>query len=199
MFSIVISAPSGAGKTTIIRMLLEQNSRLAFSVSTTTRPERPGEKKGVHYYHVDHNEFEDMISEGEFVEWARVHDNYYGTTQKEIDRITGLGRIPIFDVDVQGAGSLKEKLQGALFIFIVPPSLQVLESRLRSRKTESDDQIGVRLRNARKELQEYHLFDYIIINDDLDEAVKKCSSIVTAESCRMKYNQEFIINLGGSE
>ncbi len=199
MFSIVISAPSGAGKTTIIRRLLENNAQLAFSVSTTTRPERKGEKAGIHYYHVSRVEFEKMIAEEAFVEWAEVHDNYYGTTKKEIDRIKGKGRIPIFDVDVQGAGSLKEKLSDALFVFIVPPSLQILESRLRSRKTDSDEQIMVRLQNARKELQQHHLFEYIIINDNLDEAVEKCSSIITAEKCKIGHNKELIENLGGYE
>ena len=199
LFSIVIAAPSGAGKSTIIRKLTAGNPDLEFSISTTTRPARKGEKHGVNYYYTSAEEFRDMIEKGEFVEWAHVHKNYYGTTKKEIDRIKGEGRIPIFDIDVQGCVSLKKKLPGAVFIFIVPPSLQVLESRLRNRNTDSDEQIRVRLKNAVKELQHFRLFDYIIVNEDLEEAVEKCTSVIVAEGCKGERNEDFIRNLGGLE
>jgi len=195
LFSIVIAAPSGAGKTTIIRKLTAGNPDLKFSISTTTRPVRNGEKHGVNYYFTTAEEFRSMIDQGEFVEWAHVHKNYYGTTKKEIDRIKGEGKIPIFDVDVQGSSSLRKKLPGAVFIFIVPPSLQILESRLRDRNTDSNEQISVRLQNAVKELQHFHLFDYIIVNDDLEEAIDKCTSVIVAEGCKRVRNEEFIKNL----
>ena len=125
-----------------------------------------------------------MIEHDAFAEWARVHGNYYGTTKKEIDRICCAGKIPIFDVDVQGTRTLKGKLDGAVYLFIVPPSREVLESRLRNRKTDSEEQIQIRMRNAIRELREYALYDYIIVNDDLDTALNQIRSIVTAELCR---------------
>ncbi|OHD71536.1 MAG: guanylate kinase [Spirochaetes bacterium RBG_16_49_21] len=182
--SLVISAPSGAGKTTLIAELLAADERLEFSVSTTTRPKREGEAQGASYNFVGLEEFQKMIRENAFLEWAEVHGNYYGTTKKEIDRIQRAGRIPIFDVDVQGARSLKRRLGKATSIFIVPPSRGILVSRLRNRKTDSESQIRIRLKKARWELTQFQLYDYIIINDDIDVAVDQVKSIVTAELCR---------------
>ena len=155
-----------------------------FSISTTTRPKRAGETAGKSYNFIAESEFHDLIKRDAFVEWARVHGNYYGTTKKEIDRICHAGKIPIFDVDVQGARTLKGKLDNAVYLFIVPPSREVLESRLRNRKTDSEEQIQIRMRNAIRELKEYDLYDYIIVNDDLDVALNQLRSIVTAELCR---------------
>jgi guanylate kinase len=182
--SVVISAPSGAGKTTLINRLLSADNRFVFSISTTTRPKRAGETNGKSYNFVSEPEFHDIIEHDAFIEWARVHGNYYGTTKKEIDRICRAGKIPIFDVDVQGARTLKGKLDNAVYLFIVPPSREVLESRLRNRKTDSEEQIQIRMRNAIRELKEYDLYDYIIVNDDLDAALNQLRSIVTAELCR---------------
>jgi guanylate kinase len=182
--SFVVSAPSGAGKTTLINMLLSVDDRFGFSISTTTRPVRPGEIEGKSYYFTDVAGFRAMIEEGAFVEWARVHGNYYGTAKKEIDRILNTGKIPIFDVDVQGARAMKNAVDGAAYIFIVPPSREVLELRLRNRKTDSEEQIQIRLRNAIRELKEYALYDYIVVNDDLDTALNQVRSIVTAELCK---------------
>jgi guanylate kinase len=181
---VVISAPSGAGKTTLIHKLLLADDRFTFSISTTTRPKRAGETIGVSYNFVTESEFSDMIEHDAFAEWARVHGNYYGTTKKEIDRICRAGKIPIFDVDVQGARTLKGKLDSAVYLFIVPPSREVLESRLRNRRTDSEEQIQIRMRNSIRELMEYDLYDYIIVNDDLDSALNQLRSIVTAELCR---------------
>ncbi len=182
--SVVISAPSGAGKTTLINRLLSADDRFVFSISTTTRPKRAGETDGGSYYFVAESEFQELIKRDAFIEWARVHGNYYGTTKKEIDRICRAGKIPIFDVDVQGARTLQGKLDNAVYLFIVPPSREVLESRLRNRKTDSEEQIQIRMRNALREMKEYDLYDYIIVNDDLDVALNQLGSIVTAELCR---------------
>ena len=164
-----------------------------FSISTTTRPKRAGETAGKSYNFIAESEFHDLIKRDAFVEWARVHGNYYGTTKKEIDRICHAGKIPIFDVDVQGARTLKGKLDNAVYLFIVPPSREVLESRLRNRKTDSEEQIQIRMRNAISELKEYDLYDYIIVNDDLDIALNQLRSIVTAELCR-KEKVSYIIS-----
>jgi guanylate kinase len=182
--SFVISGLSGAGKTTLINMLLSVDARLAFSISTTTRPKRPGETDGSSYYFIEEPSFRAMIDGGSFIEWAKVHGNYYGTAKKEIDRILNIGKIPVFDVDVQGAKALRSALGGAVYIFIIPPSLGVLESRLRHRKTDSEEQIRIRLRNAVSELKEFALYDYIVVNDDLDTALNQIKSIVTAEMCK---------------
>lgn len=190
--SFVISAPSGAGKTSLIRKLLSSGDWFSFSVSTTTRHIRPGEIEGTSYHFVDEETFRGYIKAGEFVEWAMVHGNYYGTTKKEIDRILHTGKIPLFDVDVQGARSLKKSLEKAVFLFIVPPSRDVLESRLRNRKTDSEQQIHVRLKNAIDELKEYTLYDYIVVNDDLDAALDQFRSIVTAEQCKKERNSYII-------
>ena len=173
-------------------MLLSSGDWFAFSVSTTTRRKRAGEIEGISYHFVDENTFRELIGAGEFVEWALVHGNYYGTTKKETDRILHTGKIPLFDVDVQGARSLKSSLEKAVFVFIVPPSRAVLESRLRNRKTDSEQQIQIRLNNAIDELKEYTLYDYIVVNDDLEVALDQFRSIVTAERCKKERNSLII-------
>jgi guanylate kinase len=193
--SVVISAPSGAGKTTLINRLLSADDRFEFSISTTTRPRREGEKAGRSYDFTDEAQFREMIGQDAFVEWAKVHGNYYGTSKKEIDRICCNGKIPIFDVDVQGARTLKCRLDSAVYIFIVPPSREVLESRLRNRKTDSEEQIQIRLRNAIKELGEYTQYDYIVVNDDLEVALNELRSIVTAELCKTDYVYHIITDI----
>lgn len=168
----------------MINKLLTSDDRFGFSISTTTRPKRVGETDGSSYYFTNEAEFRALIDSGSFIEWAEVHGNYYGTAKKEIDRILNDGKIPIFDVDVQGARAMRSSLEGAAYIFIVPPSREVLESRLRNRKTDSEEQIQIRLRNAIRELTEYALYDYIVVNDDLDTALNQIRSIVTAELCK---------------
>jgi len=168
----------------LIKKLLLADDRMEFSISTTTRLKRAGETGGNSYHFVSEVEFRDMIENGDFIEWALVHGNYYGSTKKEIDRILLAGKIPIFDVDVQGARALRSKLDSAVYIFVAPPSREVLESRLRNRKTDSEEQIQMRMRNAVRELREYALYDYIVINDDLDTALNQIRSIVTAELCK---------------
>ena len=180
---IVVSAPSGSGKSTIINRLLAEDDRFLFSVSTTTRPIRTGEVHGKHYYFVKEEEFRSLIECDGCIEWNRVHGNLYGITKKEIDRIQQEGRIPIFDVDVQGADVLRKVLDYAVFIFIIPPSRKELEHRLRNRKTDSEEQIRIRLANSIEEIKKYDLYDYVIINNDIDVAVAQMKAIATAELC----------------
>ena len=182
--SLIISAPSGAGKTTIIRQLMNSDPRLAFSVSTTTRKRRTGETEGVSYYYTDEATFREMIDAGEFAEWAKVHTGHYGTSKKEIDRIRAAGKIPVFDVDVQGACNLHRNIDDAVLIFIMPPSIGVLAERLRQRNTESEEELKVRISNAISELREYRNYDYIVINDQLEDAIADTRAIIRAELLR---------------
>jgi len=181
---IVVSAPSGGGKSTIINALLSDYEELTFSISTTTRAPRGDEQNGVEYYFSSKDDFLDKIDEKCFFEWAEVHGNYYGTEKKEIDRIWAQGKIPIFDVDVQGAEQLKRELPDALYIFIIPPSLKVLHKRLTDRKTDSEETIQLRIKNARFEMSKYAIFDFIIINDVLEEAIIKTKAVIEAGACR---------------
>lgn len=190
--SVVISAPSGAGKSTIIDALLMDDERFEFSVSTTTRARRGSEVEGENYNYITEERFRKMIENNEFLEWALVHQNYYGTTKKEIDRIQATGRIPIFDVDIQGTMQLKKNLKSGVFIFIVPPSFSELEKRLTQRNTDSPEQISIRLENARQELKKYDLYDYLVVNDILDSAVGKIKSIVTAELCKKNTLKDYM-------
>ncbi|MGQ9842518.1 MAG: guanylate kinase [Spirochaetota bacterium] len=187
MFAVIISAPSGAGKTTLIKKLLIQNPIFEFAISTTTRVKRAGEAEGENYYFVTYEEFMQMVDRGEFLEWAKVHDNYYGTTKKEVDRIKHHSKIPIFDVDVQGARSLRNKLQNVISIFIIPPSIQELEQRLRHRSTETEHQIAIRLNNAVGELREYVNYDYIVVNDDLQKALDELNAILKTIVLKREY------------
>ena len=184
--SIIVSAPSGCGKTTIIERLLSRDNSFEFVVSTTTRDKRKGETGGKNYYFISSKEFKDLIDRNELIEWSIVYENYYGITKKEFDRIQSAEKIPIFDVDVQGAVKLKDKLKNAVYIFIVPPSFEVLKERLIERKTDSKKSIEVRLQNVRNELKHVSFFDYVIVNDIIDTAVDDLSAIIRAELCRNK-------------
>ncbi|MCX7678587.1 MAG: guanylate kinase [Spirochaetes bacterium] len=185
-FAIVVSAPSGTGKTTIIQNVIQESTDYEFVISTTTRPRRANEENDKNYYFLSKEEFKKIIEEDGFIEWAFVHGNYYGITKKEIDRIQRLKRIPIFDVDVQGAATLRKILPNAVFIYIVPPSLEVLQQRLRGRGTDSEEQIQLRLKNAVEELKCYSYYDYIIINNTIEESCKCFHAILKAEFCKMK-------------
>jgi len=191
----VISAPSGAGKTTLIDRLLRSESSFMFSISTTTRTMRKIEEDGIHYHFVTKDKFCEMIENNEFVEWAEVYGNYYGTTKKEVDRIRKSGKIPLFDVDIQGSRNLKKQIKEGVFIFIIPPSLEVLKKRLTGRQTENNEELNLRLKNAYNEIAEYVNFDYVIINCDLESAFQKLMSIVIAEKCRLKNVKKEIDNI----
>lgn len=180
----VVSAPSGSGKTTVCQRALEDLPDLAYSISHTTRPERYGEKNGVDYFFVSRDEFVTMMDQGEFLEWAVVHGHYYGTAKKQIEGCLGTGKDILLDIDVQGARQVRDKIREAILIFIVPPSFEVLEERLRRRQSDNEEAIRLRLNNARTELKAIREYDYIIINDDLEDAVKKFSAIVLADRSR---------------
>lgn len=171
---VIFSAPSGAGKTTITRYILEHIERSEFSVSATTRQPRGNERNGIDYYFISVDEFKTKISNDEFVEWEEVYENlFYGTLKSEVARIWSKGNIVLFDVDVKGGVNLKKYFQEkALSIFIMPPSLKILEDRLRKRGTESEDAILMRLAKASKEMDFKDKFDEIVLNEDLQSAQK---------------------------
>ena len=178
--TVIISAPSGAGKTTIVHRLMEAGLGLEFSVSACSRAKRIHEEDGKDYYFLSQEEFLRRIAQGEFLEWQQVYPgHYYGTLRSEIDRIRGLGHHVIFDVDVFGALNLKKIFgKDALAVFIMPPSVQDLEQRLRSRSTDSEESIAGRLAKARLELARAHEFDSTVVNDDLETAVKDTIDLV---------------------
>ena len=180
----VISAPSGAGKLTLLNKVRETEGRLASTVSATTRPKRAGEQDGRDYFFLTREAFEDRVKQGEFVEWAEVHGNLYGTLRTELDRCVRTGQDVLLELDVQGMKHLKTHFPGAVAIFLVPPSLEELERRLRTRGTDSDAEIALRLRNAREEMGVRYEFDYIIVNDDLEQAAGDMVAIMRAEHCR---------------
>jgi len=180
---LIVSSPSGAGKTTLTTRLLERVPGLRFSVSHTTRKPRPNEQDGREYHFVDHAEFQALIDKGAFLEWAEVHGNFYGTSRAEIDRSRGARGI-IFDIDHQGARQIKSSSPDAVAVFILPPSMTVLEQRLRGRRSEDESTLVRRFRAALEEIAHYGLFDYVLVNDQLDEATTQLISIFRAEECR---------------
>ena len=180
----VVSSPSGGGKGTIIRRVLEVVENLSYSVSYTTRAPRLGEVNGREYFFVSRDIFEEMSAAGEFLEWACVHGNLYGTARKQIAEETAAGLDIILEVDVQGAASVRQLLMDSVSIFILPPSPEVLRQRLITRGTDSAEELEVRLRNAPEELKQYKAFDYVIINDEIDKAAHQLASIIYAERAR---------------
>ncbi len=180
----IISAPSGSGKTTLVSQLMAKESNLEFSISCTTRKPRGLEEDGKEYYFISREEFERRIDAGEFLEWAKVFDNYYGTSRQELARAEGLDKDLVLDIDVQGARQLKEKIAGAVSIFILAPSRTELELRLRSRSEDSDAVIRRRLEEAATEIRNYSAYDYVIVNDRVDESARNLRSIIRAERVR---------------
>ncbi len=180
----VISSPSGGGKGTLIRRVLPRVPGLGYSVSWTTRAPREGEQHGVHYYFVSRAEFDDARERGEFLEWAVVHGNQYGTSINVVEKELLSGRDVILEIDVQGAESVKRARVDSVGVFILPPSFEVLRQRLSARRTEDPEQFAMRLRNARSEVERYAEFDYVILNDDADRAAAQLASVVYAERAR---------------
>ncbi|HCC55639.1 MAG TPA: guanylate kinase [Desulfobulbaceae bacterium] len=187
----VISAPSGAGKSTLLKRLLIEVPNLAFSVSHTTRAPRPGESNGREYHFVDHPTFTGMCANQAFLEWAEVHGNLYGTSRAAIEAQQAKGIDVFLDIDVQGARQLREQqLPGAIFLFITPPSWTELERRLRGRGTDAEETVQLRLNNARREMEAADLYDYLVINDRLDEAVEVLRAVIIAERCKARRNPD---------
>lgn len=181
----VISAPSGAGKTSLVKALRDALSGIAVSVSHTTRAMRPGEEGGVHYHFVDHATFERMVGEGAFLEHARVFDNYYGTSRAAVELNLAAGQDVILEIDWQGAQQVRTLFPEARGIFILPPAREVLESRLRGRGQDGDEIIARRMRDAVTEMQHYDEFDYVVVNDVFDEALQELVCIFRAERLRL--------------
>jgi guanylate kinase len=183
----IISAPSGTGKTTILKKIIATMDKVGFSVSHTTRTPRSVEQEGIDYYFVNEETFAAMQQQGHFLEWAEVHGNLYGTSSRAVAEATEQGLDIILDIDVQGARQIKEKLgDKGIFVFIAPPSLEELARRLAGRSTEPEEVIAVRLQNARDEMKSIDQYDYVIINDTIAEAVKVLKSIIIAERSKKR-------------
>jgi guanylate kinase len=188
----VVSSPSGGGKGTIIQHVLEVVENLSYSVSYTTRAPRPGEVNGREYFFVSRDIFDEMVAAGEFLEWACVHGNYYGTAKRQIAEETAAGVDIILEVDVQGAASVRQLLMDTVSIFILPPSPEVLRQRLIARGTDTPEELKVRLRNAPEELSQYSAFDYVIINDKVNKAAGELASIIYAERARCMRQESMV-------
>lgn len=183
---IILTSPSGAGKTTILEEILRRDSSIEYSVSVTTRPMRKGEINGVNYHFVSVDEFKQMIGQGVFYEWAVVHNNYYGTRKDVVENKVENGIDVLFDIDVQGALNVKRQSNDAILIFITAPSMKILEERLKNRGTDSEEVIKRRLKNAQEEMEKMPEFDYIVVNDKLEETIETVWSIIVAERNKTK-------------
>ncbi|WP_295361046.1 guanylate kinase [uncultured Pseudoramibacter sp.] len=189
---IILSGPSGAGKGTVCQAATAHNPNLKISISATTRAPRGAERDGVEYFFLDKADFEKKIEENAFLEYAKVHDHYYGTPKAHVLQMLDEGTDVILEIDVQGAAQIKEKLGFGVLIFIAPPSIQVLKERLVNRKTDSDAQIQLRMKNALTELKQAEHYDYVIVNDTVDQAAADLEAIIRAERCRTQNNLEII-------
>ncbi|MBM7049390.1 MULTISPECIES: guanylate kinase [Rhizobium] len=182
---LAISSPSGAGKSTIARTLLDKDKQVSLSVSVTTRQRRPSEIEGVHYHFVSQREFERLRDSDSLLEWAEVHGNFYGTPREPVETAMAEGRDMLFDIDWQGAQQLQEKMPAdVVSIFVLPPTMTELQSRLHRRAEDSEEVIAMRLANSRAEIAHWREYDYVIVNDDLNVAFDAVQSIVKAERLR---------------
>lgn len=180
-FLVILSSPSGGGKTTIARMLLQDRTDLGYSVSATTRPPRRGERDRIDYYFLSDDVFRQRADQGAFLEWARYGVHLYGTLEEEVDRILHAGRLALLDIEVDGARQIRQRRPDVVSIFILPPSADVLLQRLRGREREDEMQIRERVRRAVEELDEATAYGYVVVNDDVDQAVAEISAIIDAE------------------
>ena len=181
----IVSAPSGAGKTTLVERLVEQTQGLVMSRSYTSRPARPGERDGVDYNFITRDEFREMIDTGAFLEWAEVFGNLYGTAAADAERLRAAGKDVVLVIDVQGARQIRQSGIEATSVFVLPPSFAVLERRLRGRNNDSDESIARRLAVARDEVAAFADYDFVVVNDELEPAVERLRGIVFAERARL--------------
>lgn len=181
----VLTGPSGVGKGTVVQGLLKNTENIYLSVSATTREKREGEKEGVNYFFKSKEEFEKMIKEDEFLEWAEFAGSYYGSPKFQINNYLSCGKDILLEIEVQGAKQIKAKRPDAILIFLAPPSFEALEERLIKRNTESLEKVKIRLKKAKQEMKEISLFNYLVINDKLDEAIENVTSIINAERCKV--------------
>ncbi len=191
---LVVCAPSGAGKTTLLKRLRQDITNFGYSISCTTRAPRDGEQDGVDYHFISKDLFRERIDQGYFAEWAHVHGNYYGTPLAGVRELLSKGKDVILDIDVQGASELRHNLHG-LYVFILPPSLKVLEQRLRSRGTDSEEAIVTRMNNAVGEIARAREFDAVIVNDDLDLAYEQLRAAYIRETLRPGLHAAFLKKL----
>ncbi len=183
---IVISAPSGAGKTTLCHMLIKELSSAEFSISVTSRPPREGEVDGRDYVFVNKDDFKKRVKEGRMLEWAEVHGNYYGTSKNFVETRLNKGLYVVLDIDVQGGLQVKERYRNAIMVFVLPPSMEELSERLKNRRQDSSHEIKKRLKNAYKELRYLSKYDYLLINKELSVALKDLKAIIRADKLKNK-------------
>jgi guanylate kinase len=182
----IVSAPSGTGKTTIVERLVQLEAGLRMSRSYTSRPARPGEQDGVDYNFISRERFQAMAASDEFLEWADVFGNYYGTASADTEAVLAAGEDIVLVIDVQGARQVRRRLKESIGVFVLPPSAAVLEQRLRGRSKDSEEQIRQRLETASREVSEFTQYDYIVVNDSLEAAVERLRGIVLAERARVR-------------
>ena len=182
---IVISGPSGAGKGTICKALLEKNNNIYISVSATTRAPRAGEIEGINYYFLTKEDFEEKVKEDGFLEYANVHGNFYGTPKVNVEKMLDEGKDVILEIDIQGALQVKENFKEGVFIFILPPSMEELKQRIIKRGSETEESLMTRFKNAYKEINYVSKYNYAVVNDKLEVAVSKVEAIIAAEKCRV--------------
>lgn len=199
-FLLVLSGPSGSGKGTVSKALMEKRNDIIFSVSVTTRKPRVGEENGKNYYFVSEEEFEDMVNDNKFLEYALVHNHYYGTPKEFVYEQIDNGEIVLLEIDVQGALQIKNNCKDAVFIFLLPPTMDELKNRIVKRGTESEADINTRFENAFKELDFVGEYDFFVVNDKVEKAVEDIEAIIHAEKLRVKRQKDIkqkILGLGG--
>lgn len=189
---VIIAGPSGVGKGTVCKLLLQRNEQMQFSVSATTREPRPNEVDGVHYYFVDKARFEQMIAQNELLEYAPYVDNYYGTPAAPVDAALAEGKDVLLEIDIKGALQVKKARPDAILIFMVAPSLAELENRLRGRGDTSPEKIVKRLATAREEYKAAPQCDYIVVNDEVENAYHEINSILTAHDCQTQFRMDYL-------
>lgn len=182
---IVISGPSGAGKGTICKRFMERNKNVALSVSATTRAPRAGEVEGVNYYFMSKEKFKEKINDNDFLEYAEVYDNYYGTPKSNVQEMLDSGKDVILEIDIQGALKVKENSEEGIFIFILPPSMEELKQRIINRGSETQESLMKRFKSAYKEINFVSRYNYAVVNDEVEIAVEKLEAIICAEKCRV--------------